>query len=484
MPVPSQRSRVLLDWFTVSYRSVVAGSVLVVAALIGIGWYLLFYAPGKPRQEAADAITRAAERLVEAQRYPPTERLEEVTGSARAALAEGRDAFQRRQYDDARVAAMRSENFAQKAIDMARGEGTTSREVRIYKSEGDVRVKRAGEFDWQPVDKKMMLRVGDQVKTAASGSVQLIYFDGTLTTINPGSLLEIREIHEDPTTKVRRVTEKLNWGEVMASTQKRNVDGSFHEVATDKISARSEDAGEFRIASDKESSAAAVDVFQGRVHVASGGRKENVESGERLRTDAAGQMQAKEVLPGVPRLLAPSDQKVFVHEEPEMASTSLSWERVPGATKYHLEISDRYLFTAPLYGADRAETTVMIAGVKPGEYYWRVASISPSSVRGPYSETRRFRVTVQKIRDRDDSTPPTLDITENVQSGPMLILNGRTEPGALLWVDNEKVEVTDDGTFYAVIRLRKEGVNDVSLVAQDAAGNQRKLTHRAYVDPY
>ena len=56
----------------------------------------------------------------------------------------------------------------------------------------------------------------------------------------------------------------------------------------------------------------------------------------------------------------------------------------------------------------------------------------------------------------------------------MLILNGRTEPGALLWVDNEKVDVTDDGTFYAVIRLRKEGVNEVLLQAQDASGNVRE----------
>jgi hypothetical protein len=484
MPAPSQKTRVLLDWFTVSYRSVVAGSILLLAALIGVGWYLFFYAPGKPRQEAQDAIIRAEERLADALRYPSSDRLGEVTGSARSALTEGRDAFARRQYDDARVAAIRSENFSQKAIDMARGEGTASKEVRIYRAEGDVRVKRAGEFDWQPVDRKMLLRVGDQVKTAASGSVQLIYFDGTLTTINPGSLLEIREIHEDPATKVRRVSEKLNWGEVMASTQKKNVDGSFHEVATEKVSARSEDAGEFRVASDKETKATAVDVFQGRVQVASGGRKESVESGERLRADPSGQIQAKEVLPGVPRLLAPSDQKVFVHEDPAKASTTLSWEKVPGASRYHLVISDRFLFTEPLYEADRAETNVVIDGVRPGEYYWRVASVSSATVRGPYSETRRFRVTSQKIRDRDDTTPPNLEITENVQTGPMLILNGRTEPGALLWVDNEKVEVTDDGNFYAVIRLRKEGVNDVTLVAQDAAGNVRKLTHRAYVDPY
>jgi hypothetical protein len=66
----------------------------------------------------------------------------------------------------------------------------------------------------------------------------------------------------------------------------------------------------------------------------------------------------------------------------------------------------------------------------------------------------------------------------------MLILNGRTEPGAVLWVDSEKIEVSEDGSFYAVVRLRKEGVNDVVVSAQDAAGNTRKLVQRAYVDPF
>ena len=350
--------------------------------------------------------------------------------------------------------------------------------------EGDVRVKRAGEFNWETADRKLLLRVGDQVKTGGSGSVQLIYFDGTLTTINPGSLLEIREIHEDTVTRVRRVSEKLNWGEVLASTQKKNVDGSFHEVATEKVSARSEEAGEFRVVSDKESKAAAVDVFQGRVQIASAGRVERLESGERLRADALGQLQAKEVLPGVPRLVAPADQKIFVHEDPTKASTTLTWEKTAGAVRYHLVISDRLLFTSPLYDADRVETTVQLEGIQRGEYYWKVASVSTAGIRGSFSEPWRFRVTSQNLHDREDTTPPILEITENVQSGPMLILNGRTEPGALLWVDNEKVDVTDAGTFYAVIRLRKEGVNDVSLMAQDASGNVRKLTHRAYVDPY
>ena len=484
MPVTRPKPNVLLDWFTVSYRTAVTGIVLLVVGLLVGAWFVFFHASDRPRQEAQEAIGRAEERSLEAGRYPANERLDEVRGSARSALAEARDAFDRRQYDDARVAAIRAENFFQKAIDLARGEGTAEREVRVSTMEGDVRVKRAGEFNWETADRKMLLKVGDQVKTAASGSVQLIYFDGTLTTVNPGSLLEIREIHEDPATKVRQVSEKLNWGEVLASTQKGNVDGSFHEVATEKVAARSEEAGEFRVSSNKESKAAAVDVFQGRVQISSPGRVERLESGERIRADGGGKLQAKEVLPGVPRLIAPADQKIFVHEDPGKASTTLSWEKTPGATRYHLLISDGLLFTTPLYAADRAETSVQVDGIQPGEYYWKVASVTAEGVQGSYTAPWRFRVTTQALHDKADTTPPNLEITENVQSGPMLILNGRTEPGALLWVDNEKVEVSADGAFYAVIRLRKEGVNDIVLMAQDAAGNVRKLTHRAYVEPY
>ena len=186
----------------------------------------------------------------------------------------------------------------------------------------------------------------------------------------------------------------------------------------------------------------------------------------------------------VPRLVAPSDQRVFVYEDPTKGTTDLTWEKVPGAARYHLIISDKFLFTDPLYDADREETTVVLDGVASGAYYWKVAAVSPSGVRGPFSEPRRFRVTSQKIRDREDTSPPKLEITDFVQTGPMVIMNGRTEPGAQLWIDSEKVDVYDDGTFYAVIRLTKEGNNDVQLVAQDAAGNEARLVKRAYVEQY
>ncbi|MBZ5637888.1 MAG: hypothetical protein LAO51_03930 [Acidobacteriia bacterium] len=485
MTLQRQKSKVVLDWFNVTYRSLgLAAAVVTALAAVALAAYWFYFAGAGPKAEAEEAIGRAASRLSEASTYRGDERLDEVRASARAALDEARTEFDGKRWDTSRVAAIRSENLSQKAIDMARGQGLVSQEVRFYRIEGDVRVKRAGEFAWESADRKMVLHLGDQVKTAASASVQLIYFDGTLTTIQAGSLLEIRDLSEDPATKVRKVTEKLNWGEATASTQRRNVEGSFHEVATEAASARTGDAGEFRIAYDKDSKKATFDAFSGRVEVAGPARREMLDPGERVQASVGGGLSAKDVLPGVPRLIAPSDQRVFAYDDPAKATTTLSWEKIPGAPRYHLMISDKVLFTQKLYDAERDETSVVIDGVASGSYYWKVAAVSASGVRGPFSEPRHFRVTSERIRDREDTTPPKLEITDFVQTGPMLIINGKTEPGALLWIDSEKVDVYEDGSFYAVIRLRKEGVNELHFVAQDAAGNEARLTHRAYVESY
>jgi len=97
---------------------------------------------------------------------------------------------------------------------------------------------------------------------------------------------------------------------------------------------------------------------------------------------------------------------------------------------------------------------------------------------------RRFKVTGQSVKDDRDQTPPPLEIVEFMLSGPMVIVNGMTEPGANLWVDHEKIDVYQDGTFYAVIRLRKEGENVVEFLAQDAAGNEKLVRRRAYYESY
>lgn len=474
------KSGIVLDWFTVTYRSVFLGLLVLAALVVGAWWF--FRSGGSA--DADTAITSAETKYAQAARLPSGEAIDELRASARAALEEARAARGASRWEDAVIAANQSENLSVQALQVARGDEGGGQTVKLYKIEGNVSVKRAGQFAWEPASRGMVVRVGDQVKTSSSSTVQLLYFDGTVTTVQKGSLLEIRQLSEDPTTKVRKVAEKLTWGEILASTQKRNVEGSFHEVTTDKVAARSDEGGEFRVRFDQEQGTSSFDVFQGRVLVAGADSRESVDAGERVRAAADGSLSGKELLPGVPRLIAPTDQRVFVYEDPAKETTTLSWDKVPGTAKYHLQIADRLLFSAPLYDAFRPDAAVEVEAIPSGTYFWKVSAVSQAGAEGPYSEVRSFRVTSQRIGEAGDRIPPKLEIQEPVQTGPMLIINGKTEPGALLWIDGEKVDVYDDGSFYAVVRLRKEGVNEVVFEAQDAAGNKARVTKRALVESY
>jgi hypothetical protein len=387
-------------------------------------------------------------------------------------------------FDEARAAAIRSENLSLQAIGMVKGHGAEAQKVRFYRIEGDVRVKNAGRFSWDPANPKMELQEGDMVKTSSKASAQVIYFNGTITTIKPGSLFTIREVYENPHNKIRRVREELKFGELMASTQKKNVEGSYHEVAAGAVKARSEEASEFRVTAEEGRKNASFDVFQGQIEVAAGGRRENVVAGERIRAANSGKLQEKEILPSVPILTAPRDQKVFILDPGQQQEIALAWDAVPGARRYQLLISDRALFTDSLYDAEREGTRAPIGEVPEGAYHWKVAAIGANGVRGPFSGARRFRVSAQKILDRSDADPPDLRVTEFVPVGTMVVVNGLTEPGATLWVDNEKIDIHDDGSFSTVVKLRREGLNDVRFVAQDSAGNETELIKSAYVELY
>ena len=119
-----------------------------------------------------------------------------------------------------------------------------------------------------------------------------------------------------------------------------------------------------------------------------------------------------------------------------------------------------------------------------GVFYWRVAAVARDGSTGPHSSARRFRVTDQQIRDRDDHEPPQLDVTEFVPIGQMVVVNGQTEPGATVWIDDDRVDVYDDGTFNAVVRLRRDGHNEIVVVAQDNAGNESTERRTAYLEYY
>lgn len=478
----NHKTPILLDWATISYRSIMRGVVYLVLllALGGVFFYLRAARRATPEELALQEINRAERMYREAQAGADPS-FARVIESAGKILDSARLSYERKDFAEARVAAQQSQSFSQKILEGSAGEGFTA---KIYKYEGDVKIKRSRQFVWDDVSGNTALRVGDQIKTAGNGSAQIIYFDGTITTINPGSLLEIRELFEDPATKVRKVREKLNWGGVSASMPGANVAGSFHEVATESTTARAVDKSQFQVAYDAETRKTRTEVQSGSAEVQTGGRTMTLKPLERMEVSGEQVVSRVKLLPS-PTLLDPTDQRVFLHDDPAAESTTLRWAKVAGGERYRLQIARTALFGELLLDkSDIRSTSVQIPGLQEGNYYWKVSAIDTAKVESHFSEIRKFKVASSRERRTDDSTPPPLDVVDFLPSGHLVIINGRTEPGAVLLVDGQKVDVYDDGAFTAVVRMKKDGPNEVEIVSQDGAGNTTRMRRSVYVESY
>jgi hypothetical protein len=475
--------QILLDWATISYRSIMRTIVFVmlVAVLGGLFVYLRATLRGTPEEMALLEIGRAERLLREAQSAAGTDPDRALSvGRAGRLLTDARLAFDRKAFPEARAAAQQSQAYAQKLLEGQEGESFAA---RIFKFEGDVKVKRAREFVWSSLGGNTALRIGDQIKTSSGGSAQIIYFDGTITTIKPGSLVEIRELFEDPATKVRKVGEKVNWGGVSATTADTNASGSVHEVSTESTTTRAFSKAEFEVVYDAQTRSARTEVHSGTTEVLAGGTNHTLNPLDRMDVEGE-RVVARHVVPAAPDLLDPADSRVFltVSGTPEV---SLRWSTVATAQRYRLQLSRTALFSGLLLDRpDIHAASVRIPGLQEGSYFWRVSALDGTGAEGGFSEVRRFKVAGGRERQADDRTPPALEVREFLPSGHLLIINGKTEPGALLTIEGHSVDVYDDGTFTAVIRMKHEGKNDVEIVAQDAAGNETRLKRSAFVESY
>jgi hypothetical protein len=98
----------------------------------------------------------------------------------------------------------------------------------------------------------------------------------------------------------------------------------------------------------------------------------------------------------VPTLLTPKDD-IFSRFVPRF-----TWEAVPGASEYILDVSSQEDVSAPVLTIRTANTsyTPEKALANNKDYFWRVRAVNPQGATGPVSETRHFHA--------DWVQPPTL----------------------------------------------------------------------------
>jgi len=132
-----------------------------------------------------------------------------------------------------------------------------------------------------------------------------------------------------------------------------------------------------------------VDVHKGALKVKAGGVEERVVAGQTVRAQKGKGIKR---LLGAPAPLAPAADATFNNTD-----VALAWKRVPGATRYVVEIA-----SAPEMVGMRTETvdgTRAVVHLDPGTWYWRVVALDGGGAAGKRVAARRLTI---------DTTPPKL----------------------------------------------------------------------------
>lgn len=380
----------MVDWFTVSYRSIFIAILLVVLVGGGAGYY--FWTRNAPAVAPTDAT-------------PPA----------------------------------------------------TVTTARFTTLEGNVKVKTVGTFEWVNADRAMVLRKSDLVRTGPGSAAEITFFDGTLVHVRPDSLITIEETSEDPSTKRRKVAWHISSGEVQFNAPRPGTGGSEREISTPTLRTTTREAAAGGVAV-QESGESNVKLYSGTAKVETKtGETLQLEANTQLKVDAAGKSTPAHALPPVPALLAPQHQTEITYQDPARATTLLVWKPVPGATGYHVMLDYNAYFNRPL--VDRTgivEPSVEVRGLDVGKYYWRVAAVDKDGVEGSFSDFARFAVNRPQGGGRGTGDPPAIIIESIEVRQNILQVRGRTEPGATLTVNGQRVDVASDGVFNEFIQLPAE----------------------------
>ena len=124
-------------------------------------------------------------------------------------------------------------------------------------------------------------------------------------------------------------------------------------------------------------------------------------------------------------------------------------------------------------------TSIPISGLDEGTYYWMVSAIDAKGVESQPSQANRLNL-VQQVAGNQ----AYLEVTKIIQHGRVVEVQGKTEPGSTVIINNEQVfSISPDGTFRGFTSpLPNSGSNQITITAQDRKGNTNTIRKTVVIE--
>ena len=220
-------------------------------------------------------------------------------------------------------------------------------------------------------------------------------------------------------------------------------------------------------------------VFSGKVPIETS-RHEKIELTENTAAIISEKETTIEELLPPPILTSPAHQKIIYSTDQLKANVKLTWESVPGAKSYNIEIA-RYRSFIDLVEdvGDWGSTNFTSKNLSEGVYYWRVNTVNSKGLKGAPS---RYKIFMVSFSDEglaaEGAQKPFLSVDKlRVMLGEeyydTVFITGDTEPSAIIRINSMEVDVDRRGGFRMQLKNQLPGrrVYTIQSFGQNGAIN-------------
>ncbi len=354
------------------------------------------------------------------------------------------------------------------------------REAHFVNLDGTVRVKKAASLEWIRADYNTGLEKGDFVQTGSEGVARIIFADGTNYTLKPDALIVVEESREDPVTRATKVAVQVTSGAVDLATGRFETPGSTSQVSFADAVATLNEESRAAVRNDPDKNVHEITVDTGQAEVTRGSTSVQLGQYEQVTfaAEQPGLVRNKVIAP--PSLLTPPNMDLEQVQDPKSTTLDFSWTEVPEAKAYHLEISPSVMLSN--FVVDKkvnGRTSIPISGLDGGVYYWMVSAIDSKGVESQPSQANRLNLLQQVAGNQ-----AYLEVTKIIQHGRVVEVQGKTEPGSTVIINNEQVfSISPDGAFRGFTSpFPNSGLNQITITAQDRKGDANTIRKTVVIE--
>jgi FecR protein len=342
----------------------------------------------------------------------------------------------------------------------------SSRQARFVNLDGRVQVKKVNSVQWENADYQVTLDKGDLIQTGSEGVARIAFADGTTYTVKGDTLVTVEEniVEQDRASKV---AVHISSGQVDLRTATWQNPGSKAEVSFEDAVASVRENSTAVVRSNPDTKEQQITVDAGSAELDRG--SEHVDIGQYERATFAGGTSAPIVKSQVlapPELDEPLNLQPIIVADPKHDPIHFSWKPAAIAKMYDLQVSTTTMFNRIVTERKTAGTSVDIAGLDPGDYFWRVFAIDDKGNVSDASESYKFTFVAQGKEQQ-----MLLEVDDTELQGNVVEVIGRTEPGAALIINGATVaDIGPDGRFRYFTDPMTRGSHTIVITGQNRRG--------------